>query len=76
MIDQLSTMLEHYYESMEGSEAVEAYHDRHGTESAGILTVYDDERAQLIADVLQPRIQDKVIVEIGGGIGLLGCYLG
>ncbi len=68
-------MIDSYYEALEGNEAVNEYHERHGTESLGILTVLDDERADLIASHLQARIQDKVVVEIGGGIGLLACHL-
>jgi hypothetical protein len=71
----LSPLLDRYYEQMEGSEVVEEYHNLHGTESLGILTVYDDDRAARIASHLRERIAGKVIVEIGGGIGLLACYL-
>jgi hypothetical protein len=71
----LTPALDSYYEAMDGSPTVEAYHDRHGTESLAILTVYDDERAALIAEHLRERIEGKVVVEIGGGIGLLGCHL-
>lgn len=71
----LKGMLDYYYESMEGSEMLRGYHERHGTESALILTVYDDERAALVAEYLRPRIEGKVVVEVGAGIGLLACHL-
>lgn len=71
----ISAMLEKYYNTMDGSSALNGYHERHGTESACILTVYDDERAALILDYLRPRIEGKVVVEIGAGIGLLACHL-
>lgn len=71
----LGNRLDAYYEEMEGSLMVEHYHERHGTQSAGILTVYDDERAALIVEHLRPRIEGKIVVEVGAGIGLLACHL-
>lgn len=52
-----------------------AYHERHEIQSAGILTVTDDDTADLIAQHLHDRIVGKVVVEIGAGIGLLACHL-
>lgn len=75
MTDTMGAMIEHYYESMDGSEVLEDYHRRHGTESACILTVYDDEIATEISEYLRPRIEGKVVVEIGAGIGLLACHM-
>lgn len=63
------------YNSLDRSQAVFDYHRRHCTDSACILTVYDDEKASLIAGYLAPRIRGKVVVEIGAGIGLLACHL-
>lgn len=74
-MSELAEMLDYFYEQMEGSELAEAYCDRHGIDSCGILTVYDDEKAALLAEHLRERIAGKVIVEIGAGIGLLACYL-
>ena len=54
----------------------EAYSERHGINSAAVLTVLDDETAGLIAERLAPRIEGKTVVEIGGGIGLLAMHLG
>lgn len=71
----LKPTLEQCYEAMDGNPAVEAYHTRHGTESAGILTSYDDEHAGLVADYLRERVAGKVVVEIGAGIGLLACHV-
>jgi hypothetical protein len=72
----LERMLTQVYESMEGSEMAMEYSDRHGVESAAVLTVYDDETAHLIASYMAPHIEGKTIVEIGGGIGLLAFHLG
>lgn len=77
MVDAtLSEMLDMVYESMDGSELAEAYSVRHGIDSAAILTIYDDERADLVARHLAPRIEGRTVVEIGGGIGLLAFHLG
>lgn len=74
-MSDLKPMLDTLYETMEGNDIAEQYHDRHGIQSAGILTVYEDEKAALLAEHLRERIEGKVVIEIGGGIGLLGCYL-
>lgn len=73
--DELGKMLDFIYSRMEGSEESERYSERHGIKSAAILTVADDETADLIATHLAPRIEGRVVVEIGGGIGLLACHL-
>lgn len=69
--DSLSAM----YEIMDGSEEAEQYSERHGIKSQAILTVYSDEVAALIASSLAPRIEGRVVVEIGGGVGLLAMHL-
>lgn len=74
-MSEIQELLEQYYEAGDGSERLEAYHARHGTQSAGILTVIDDERAGMIVEYLRPRIAGKIVVEIGAGIGLLACHL-
>lgn len=74
-VGDLGPMLDHYYEALDGSPVLRAYHERHETESALILTVYDDERAAEITEYLRPEIEGKVVVEIGAGIGLLACHL-
>ncbi len=75
-MNHMDDLLERIYDAREGSEELEAYCERHGIQSAGVLTVYDDDIAALIADHLEPRIKGKVVVEIGGGIGLLAFHLG
>lgn len=72
----MKKILDKVYEAMEGSHVSEEYSHRHGVQSAGVLTVFDDETAGLIAEHLAPRIEGKTIVEIGGGIGLLSMHLG
>jgi hypothetical protein len=73
--NEIEPMLTQVYEAMEGSELAEEYSVRHGIDSAAVLTVYDDETAGLIASYLAPRIEGRVVVEIGGGIGLLAMHL-
>lgn len=51
------------------------YARRHGVHVAAHLTVTDDETAALIAASLQPRIEGRTLVEIGGGIGLLSLHM-
>lgn len=72
----MKELLNSIYEKMGGSEVSMTYSARHRIDSAAILTVTDDETASLIAADLAPRIAGKVVIEIGGGIGLLALHLG
>lgn len=72
----IEDMIGQIYNAFEGSEALRRYMERHGVNSAGVLTVLDDNHATLIAERLRPRIEGKTVVEIGGGIGLLAMHLG
>lgn len=71
----LQAALNKYYDVADGNPLIENYHERQGTQSALILTNTDDEYASLVAEFLRPRIADKVVVEIGAGIGLLACHV-
>ena len=71
----IKTVMEAWYEQMDGNVVAEAYHTRHGTQSQIILTNYDDEHAGMVAAHLADRITGKIVVEIGAGIGLLACHL-
>jgi hypothetical protein len=75
-MSDLKETLNAVYDFMDGSEAARSYSERHGINSAAVLTVIDDETASAIADYLAPRIAGKTVVEIGGGIGLLALHLG
>lgn len=72
----LSCTLDSIYQAMEGSDTSMSYSERHGVNSAAVLTVLDDNHALLIAQHLAPRIEGKTVVEIGGGIGLLALHMG
>ena len=70
------TLLDEAYRAMEDNAQLSAYSDRHGIASAPVLTVADDETANMIAERLAPRIAGKTVVEIGGGLGLLALHIG
>jgi predicted RNA methylase len=60
---------------MEATDSLGNFAMRHGIESAATLTVCDDVMAGAIAERLAPRVQDKIVVEIGGGVGVLAFHL-
>ena len=68
---ELKNLLNDANRAFEESEIFEDYASRHGIESAGVLTVTNDDTAGEIAHYLAPRIEGKTVIEIGGGIGLL-----
>jgi hypothetical protein len=72
----MNDLLDKIYEAMDGNPLVGQFSERHGIESAAVLTVYNDETAGLLAQHIAPRIAGKTVVEIGGGIGLLALHLG
>lgn len=76
MTDTIHDLLGQVYNVMDGSEAAQEFSERHGIRSAACLTVHDDRTADAIAEHLAPRIEGKIVVEVGGGIGLLACHLG
>lgn len=57
------------------ADIVTGYSERHGIKSAAILTLYDDEKAALVADYLADLVRGKVVIEIGAGLGLLALHL-
>jgi hypothetical protein len=71
----LSKLIDSWYGRLDGNETVEEYHRRHETESACILTNCDDEHAGFVAEHLREKIEGKIVVEIGAGVGLLACHL-
>lgn len=73
---EVSKLLGDVYNEMDGCDLMTSYSERHGIASAAVLTVTDDETASALAERLSPRVAGKVVVEIGGGIGLLALHLG
>ncbi|MGY4617637.1 putative RNA methylase [Bradyrhizobium sp. USDA 4472] len=74
-MSEISQMLEAVRRTVESSQAYESYAERHNIGSAANLTVTDAEIAASIAASIEDRIRNKVVVEIGGGIGLLSLYM-
>lgn len=77
-MSELEADVERIYE--EGHELavmrnVEGYHDRHGTGSLIILTIYDKATAESVAEGLRRFIEGKVVAEIGAGVGLLAVEM-
>lgn len=72
----LKDMLNAAYNEMEGSEVAMSYTARHNIASQAVLTITDDETADMVAESLADRVAGKTVVEIGGGIGLLALHLG
>jgi protein-L-isoaspartate O-methyltransferase len=72
----IQTMLKEIQANLESSAFYASYAERHNISSASILTLTDAELAAAIAERLETRIRNKVVVEIGGGLGLLSLYMG
>jgi predicted O-methyltransferase YrrM len=68
-------MISELYEIMHMLEAYSAFAERHNIRSAPILTVIEDETAELLCERLAPRIAGRTVVEIGGGIGILSLAM-
>ena len=54
---------------------VEEYHAKHRTASLGVLTICSHFDARKIVKPLRGRILNKVVVEIGSGVGYLALAL-
>lgn len=67
--------IEMVYESLEGNEEVETYMRRHNINSLGILTIYDSKKPFKALRIFGSSLRDKVVVEIGAGVGLAAIEL-
>ena len=72
----LKDTLNDAYDELTGNKMAQAYNARHGIASAPVLTITDNEMAQLVAESLAGRISGRTVVEIGGGLGLLALHMG
>lgn len=72
---ELSAGLDAVYEQLEGVPAVEGYHERHMTQSLGILTVCSAFDARRLIKPLRGKLLNKSVVEIGAGVGFLALEL-
>ena len=68
--------VERVYNALEGDRSLHDYHERHEVASALILTVWNEDQAKAL---LPPRflaaIENKVVVEVGAGIGMLAFVM-
>lgn len=72
---KLTDILDEAGRTMSRTSEGEDYARRHGVRSAPTLTVTTDETAGAIAAILAPRIRGTTVLDLGGGIGLLGLHL-
>ena len=75
-MSDISKMFEEIRKNLDASASYASFAERHNIRSAAILTVTDAEVAASITERLEDRIRNKVVVEIGGGLGLLSLYMG
>ncbi len=67
--------IERIYEALEGNEDVESFMWRHNINSLGILTVCTPKRAIEVIKMFGDSLKDKIVVEIGAGVGLVATEL-
>ena len=67
--------IEKIYEMNEGDEMIEDYFTRHQVDSLGILTVLNEQAAQIEVSGYLERIRGKRVIEIGAGVGFLAIEL-
>ena len=63
------------YESLEGNEDVEVFMQRHNINSLGILTICEPAKAIEAVKVFGDSLKDKIVVEIGAGIGIVAIEI-
>lgn len=67
--------IEKIYEMNEGDQMIEDYFTRHQIESLGILTIVNEQAAQIEVSGYLERIRGKRVIEIGAGVGFLAIEL-
>ena len=72
---ETGTLIDMAYDALEGAEDLMRYHKAHGTPSLLILTQYSPEVAQETARLLKPAIENKIVIEIGAGVGFLAIEM-
>lgn len=76
MSEGLSAAIEWIYDESYGFiEDMETWSRRESIKSLGILTITEPQPAFEVAEWLAPEIRDKLVVEIGAGVGLLACEM-
>lgn len=71
--EMMGDFLNAAYRDLEGYEAAEEFHRKHMTPSLGTITVHDAEQVKKILYPILTKIDNKVVIEIGAGVGLLAC---
>ncbi len=74
-MNELREEIERIYESLEGDEDVENFMQRHNIKSLGILTMYEPTRATKAVSMFGDSLRNKVVVEIGAGVGIAAIEL-
>lgn len=74
-IKTLNEGIEAVYESLEGNEDVERFMWEHNINSLGILTICKPERAMKAIELFGDSLRNKVVVEIGAGVGVAAIEL-
>jgi SAM-dependent methyltransferase len=72
---QAETEIDMAYDALEGAEDLIRYHRIHGTPSLLVLTQYSPDIAKKTASFLIDDIKDKIVIEIGAGVGFLAIEL-
>ena len=67
--------IDRVYESLEGNEDVECFMLRHNIKSLGILTISKSEHAVKTIKRFGNSLKNKIVVEIGAGIGIAAIEL-
>jgi hypothetical protein len=70
---ELGACIDAIYRDIDGYDKAEEFHRRHMTPSCGIITVADTKKVVNIITPFITRIHNKIVVEIGAGVGLLAC---
>ncbi len=73
--NQLKDEINRVYESLEGNTDVEDFMYRHNINSLGILTICEPERAIKAIKMFGDSLKDKIVVEIGAGVGIAALEL-
>jgi tRNA G37 N-methylase Trm5 len=73
--DDTSVLIDMAYDALEGAEDLIRYHRLHGTPSLLVLTQYSPKVAQETTRLLSDDIKDKVVIEVGAGVGFLAIEM-
>lgn len=75
MDTQTEIAIDRIYETMDGSDRVRRFAERHGIETLNVLTILTADEARCAVSSFVPEIYGKRVVEIGGGVGYLALEI-